>query len=167
VPTAPSPIRTLPASNSSKFGLKTKTSLAFVTHRAEQRGCVYRLTSSSGVCSAGVGTCHEKSLSRRLPRLLRARPSTALDERRGFRPATGPITARRDRHFNAASSPGRDSAGRAFAEGSPLADSGGDLTRVTDCTPGREDQLGWPRDLRPAREHVVVLGFDTVQDRRV
>ena len=63
----------------------------FVTHRAEGRGCVCRLTSSSGICSAGVGTCHERLLSRRLPRLPRARPSTALDERRGFRSTTLPL----------------------------------------------------------------------------
>jgi hypothetical protein len=57
--------------------------------RAEERGCVYSFTSSAGVSSAGVGTCHELA-SRRLPRLLRARPSTALDERHG--PLLGPVT---------------------------------------------------------------------------
>src|SRR5215218_851577 len=62
---------------------------------------------------------------------------------------------------------GSDSAGRAFAQRSPLADAGGDLTRVAGRAPGREEELGRPRDLRPTPEHVVALGLDAVQDRRV
>ena len=66
-----------------------KTSLRFRYPFARRReAAIYSFTSSAGVCSAGVGTCHEAFTPRRLPRLLRARPSAALDERHG--PPSGP-----------------------------------------------------------------------------
>ena len=56
---------------------------------AEERGCVYSFTSSAGVSSAGVGTCHGACASP-VAAASQGRPSAALDERHG--PLLGPVT---------------------------------------------------------------------------
>src|SRR5918992_3004920 len=82
---APSPTRIRSASSSLRSRLKKVTSLRtfLALARWREASSIWYFDSSLGVSSAGVGTWHEASASpRRLPRLRRAHPSTALDERR-------------------------------------------------------------------------------------
>src|SRR3712207_1866054 len=82
---APSPTSIRSSSCSLRFGLKEVAPLRFIFALARRReaSSLWCFDSSLGVSSAGVGTWHEAaSLPRRLPRLRRAHPSTALDERR-------------------------------------------------------------------------------------
>jgi hypothetical protein len=78
-----------PLINKIKFGFKVKTSHLFGHTFAEERG--------SSTLSPHLPECPPRELApatglvpRRLPRLLRARPSAALDERHG--PLLGPVT---------------------------------------------------------------------------
>src|SRR5215218_209480 len=143
---APSPTTTRPSSSSLRSRFK-KVPLSFVLARGSSRGgerfrrC--RFDSSLGASSAGVGTWHEVSTPRRWPRLLRARPSTALDERR---PKDGPpITSRSGGHCNPRP-------------------SGQDLPGILRGAPGGDPELAKGRGLRPPREDVVSLRLDTVQN---
>src|SRR5215218_8087941 len=78
-----------PTSSSLKFGLKIRPLSLFVTHS--------RRREASSAHSPHLPECPPRELApatglapRRLPRLLRARPSAALDERHG--PHQGPVT---------------------------------------------------------------------------
>src|SRR5919199_6682503 len=94
VPTAPSPIKTRVSSSSLRFKLKIKPLSFFVTHsRGGERGCCGSLSPHLPE-SAPRELAPDTGLApRRLPRLLGARPSTALDERHGLllRPVTGQL----------------------------------------------------------------------------
>src|SRR5215211_2314186 len=96
---APSPTTTRPSNSSLRSRFKEYPSPSRATRsRGGERFRRCRFDSSLGASSAGVGTWHEVSTPRRLPRLLRARPSTALDERR---PRDGQaITSRSGGHCN-------------------------------------------------------------------
>ena len=95
VPTAPSPT-SMPSSSVSPRSNKSKPPSLGASHLGQERERCERkcrCASSLGVPSAGVGTCHSPREHRipsnhRLPRLQRARPSTALDEHRPGNPET-------------------------------------------------------------------------------
>jgi len=95
VPMAPSPTR-MPSSSFPLRSNKSKPPYLGAYHPGQGRErCErkVRCASSLGVPSAGVSTCHSPREHRipsnhRLPRLQRARPSTALDEHRPRNPET-------------------------------------------------------------------------------
>jgi hypothetical protein len=84
---------------------------------------------------------------RRLPRFHRARPSTALDERRRS-PGVFGWKLHHVRRANAML-------------------AGEKLLRVPRSAPDRDPELAEARGLRPPRKDVVALCLDAVQDRRV
>src|SRR5829696_1369766 len=92
----------------------------------------------------------------RLPRLRRARPSTALDERRPTKvlPNGPAIRARLMGYCNVALE-------------ADLAQTRRPLPRVARGARGRYPELAGERGFGPAREHVVALRLDAVQYRRV
>src|SRR5215217_2242998 len=146
-------------SSSLKFGLKVKTSLLFGHTFARRRKAASTLSPHLPECPPRELAPVTGLAPRRLPRLLRARPSAALDERLG--PPLGPVTGQLQ-HDNLGIS-----IRRVYLGGPPVADAVRNLAGVAGCAPGSDQDFCRTRDLRPAGEDVVSLGLDSVEYSRV